>query len=185
MMQPTPTPAAATRPLRRLVPLALLIAGVAATTAPAIAGPAGAPWAVAPAADHPAAHRAGQAMHGDGRGMGPLLDHIGVTDAQRAQIEQIVRSAREEGQPRRETVMALRGQMAALFAQPSIDAGAVEAVRQQMVALHDEASQQRLQTMLAVAQVLTPEQRAQMAARMQARADKIKARRAAGERRAP
>lgn len=188
-MNPIPSPATAARRLR-VVSLALVLAGGASLAHQAVAdpmGPAGQGRMMAHAADHRGPH-GGDAMRpgaGHGRGMDRMLSQIGATDEQRARIEQITRSARDEARAGREAGMALREQMAALMAQPSIDAGAVEALRQQMVARHDEASQRRTQTMLEIAQVLTPEQRAQVAAHVQARAERMKARRDAGERRAP
>ena len=57
----------------------------------------------------------------------------------------------------------------ALFTQPTVDARAAEALRQQMLAQHDQASQRMLQTMLDVSRVLTPEQRKTLSDRMQQR----------------
>ena len=56
-----------------------------------------------------------------------------------------------------------------LFRQPTVDANAAEALRQQMLQQHDQASRRMLQAMLDVSRVLTPEQRAQLAQRMQQR----------------
>jgi len=56
-----------------------------------------------------------------------------------------------------------------IFAAPTVDAAAAESVRQQMLAQHDQASKRMLQAMLDVSNVLTPEQRAKMAARMKER----------------
>jgi Spy/CpxP family protein refolding chaperone len=56
--------------------------------------------------------------------------------------------------------------MMALFTQPTVDARAVETLRQQMLAQHDQASKRMLQTMLDVSRVLTPEQRKTLADRM-------------------
>ena len=53
---------------------------------------------------------------------------------------------------------------------PNVDAGAAEALRQQMLAQHDQASKRVLQAMLDVSKVLTPEQRAQLGERMKRRA---------------
>ena len=70
----------------------------------------------------------------------------------------------------REAGRALREQGLQLFTQPTVDATAAEALRQQMLAQHDQASKRMLQAMLDVAKVLTPEQRAQLAERMKQRA---------------
>ena len=58
-----------------------------------------------------------------------------------------------------------------LFAQPTVDARAVEAVRQQMLQQHDQSSRRWMQAMLDASAVLTPEQRAQLAERMKQRRD--------------
>ena len=56
-----------------------------------------------------------------------------------------------------------------MFAQPNVDARALETLRQQMVAQHDQASKRKLQVMLDVSRVLTPEQRKTMAERLDKR----------------
>ncbi len=98
-----------------------------------------------------------------------MLDSADATPDQRAQIKQIVASAREAGRALRAQGQALRDQSAALFAQPNVDARAAEALRQQMLAQHDQASQRRMQTMLDISRVLSPEQRQKLAERMKQR----------------
>ena len=61
---------------------------------------------------------------------------------------------------------ALREQAMALFTQPTVDANAVEALRQKQMAVHDEASKRMTQAMLEISRVLTPEQRKQIAEQM-------------------
>jgi len=56
-----------------------------------------------------------------------------------------------------------------LFAQPTVDARAVEALRQQMVQQHDQSSRRWMQALLDASAVLTPEQRQQLAERMKQR----------------
>jgi protein CpxP len=101
-----------------------------------------------------------------GRMLNRMLDDVKATDAQRAQIRQIVESARTQAQGQREQRRALREQGLRVFTQPNIDANAAEALRAQQMALHDQASKRHLQTMLDIARVLTPEQRAQIAQRI-------------------
>ena len=57
----------------------------------------------------------------------------------------------------------LHDQMRQLFTQPTVDARAVETLRQQLLAQHDQASKRMMQAMLEGSRVLTPEQRAKMA----------------------
>lgn len=134
----------------------------------------------------------GHEMHGGGMGMmgGPrqierMLDAVSATPEQRAQIKQIMQTAHADMSAQREAGRKLHEQGAALFAQPTVDARAAEALRQQMLAQHDQASKRRLQTMLDVSRVLTPEQRKALADRMAQRRsmmERHQAERAAAER---
>ena len=66
---------------------------------------------------------------------------------------------------------AMREQGMKLFTQPTVDANAVEALRQQMMQQHDQASRRGMLAMVEVSRVLTPEQRKQLADRMGQRRD--------------
>jgi Spy/CpxP family protein refolding chaperone len=101
--------------------------------------------------------------------MDRMLDSVDATAEQRARIKQITEAGRADMKAQREQGQSLREQSAALFAQPNIDARAAEALRQQMLAQQDQASKRRLQTMLDVSRVLTPEQRQKLANKMQQR----------------
>jgi Spy/CpxP family protein refolding chaperone len=59
----------------------------------------------------------------------------------------------------------------ALFAQPPVDATAVEALRQKQLAQHDAASKRMTTAMLEISRVLTPEQRKQMSDYMAQRSE--------------
>jgi periplasmic protein CpxP/Spy len=119
-----------------------------------------------------------------GPGMGRMLDQVNASAEQRAQIEQIMKAARSDLKAQQEAGRALREQSMQLFSQPTVDANAAEALRQQMLAQHDRASQRMMQAMLEVSRVLTPEQRQQIAEQMRQRADGMKDRQR-GEARAP
>jgi periplasmic protein CpxP/Spy len=119
-------------------------------------------------------------MHGGGgqhRGMGMMgprmvermLDAVNATPEQRSQVQQIVRATHGDLQAQREAGRKLRDQQMQLFTQPTVDARAVETLRQQMLAQHDQASKRMAQAMLDVSRVLTPEQRKQLAERLQQR----------------
>lgn len=120
---------------------------------------------------------------GYGRGMGMggprmtsrLLDTVNASAEQRAQIKQITDAARADMKAQHDGSRQLRDEAAALFAQPTVDARAAEALRQQMLARHDQASKRQLQMMLDISRVLTPEQRKTLA-------DKMAQRRSAKER---
>ena len=51
-----------------------------------------------------------------------------------------------------------------------------ESLRQQMLALHDQASKRRMQAMVDASQVLTPEQRVKLAERMKQRGEMMRER---------
>jgi Spy/CpxP family protein refolding chaperone len=105
---------------------------------------------------------------GGGQGMGMylsdrMLDRINATPEQRTQLRKIAQDGANELRAQHEAGRALRDQMAQLFSQPAIDARAVEALRQQMLAHHDQASKRRMQALLDASSVLTAEQRKQVA----------------------
>ncbi len=97
------------------------------------------------------------------------LDRVNATPEQRTQIEQIMQANAGEMRAQREAGRALREQAMALFAQPTVDANAVEALRQKQLAMHDAASKRMSTAMLEISRVLTPEQRKQMAEYMSQR----------------
>lgn len=92
-----------------------------------------------------------------------LLEEAGVSAEQRAQIRQLVDAARADRQGTQDAGRALHEQMRQLFTQPTVDANAAEALRQQVLARIDAASRRQMQLMLDVSRVLTPEQRAKLA----------------------
>ncbi len=104
-----------------------------------------------------------------GRGVDRMLDGLGATDAQRTQVKQIAMAAATDLKAQHEAGRALREKGVQIFAAPTVDAAAAESLRQQMLAQHDQASKRVLQAMLDVSKVLTPEQRAKVAARMKER----------------
>ena len=95
-----------------------------------------------------------------------LLDVINATPDQRTQIMQLVQAAKADGDQQRQAGRALREQGMALFAQPTVDARAVETLRQQQMAQHDAASKRMSQLMIDVSRVLTPKQRKALIERM-------------------
>jgi protein CpxP len=85
-------------------------------------------------------------MHG-----GRMLDAVGATAEQKAQIKQIMDAAHTELKAQRDAGRGLHDQMRQLFTQPTVDARAVETLRQQMLAQHDQASKRMMQAMLEAA----------------------------------
>jgi Spy/CpxP family protein refolding chaperone len=100
-----------------------------------------------------------------------LLDRVNATPEQRTQIQQILQAHAGDMRTQHEAGRALREQAMALFAQPTVDAAALEALRQKQLAMHDAASKRMTAAMLEVSRVLTPEQRKQMADYMTQRRD--------------
>ncbi len=111
----------------------------------------------------------GRHGHGGMGGMGGMhmsermLDGVNATPEQRTQIKQIMQSAMTDLAAQREAGRALRLQAMNVFTQPYVDANAAEALRQQMLARHDQASKRMMQAMIEASRVLTPDQRRQLA----------------------
>jgi Spy/CpxP family protein refolding chaperone len=96
------------------------------------------------------------------RSIDRMLDGLNATDAQRAQIKDIARVAAVDLKAQREQLdgKSLRDKSLQLFTAPTIDAGAIEQLRQQMEAAHDRSARRVTQAMIDIGRVLTPEQRA-------------------------
>jgi Spy/CpxP family protein refolding chaperone len=105
-----------------------------------------------------------------------MLDDVKATEAQRAQIRQIMQQAAADTQAQRETRRALHERAMQVFTAPNVDANAAESIRQEMLAQHDASSRRMLQAMLDVSRVLTPEQRAQLAQHMKERHQRMEER---------
>lgn len=105
--------------------------------------------------------------HGMGAGLhGRALEAVGATEEQRTRIHDIMRAARDDLRKQREAGGDLHAQMAQLLSAPTIDARAVETLRQKLMAQHDAASKRMAQAMLDAAAVLSPEQRQKLADQM-------------------
>jgi protein CpxP len=136
--------------------LVLAVAGGAAQMAQAMPGGPG---------HHGARHGGDMMMHGR------LLLTVGASADQQARIHDIMKAARDDVGKLRDGAGDLRAQGAQLLGAPTIDARAVEALRQKRLALHDAVSKRMTQAMLDAAAVLTPEQRAKLAEQMSKRRD--------------
>ena len=101
-----------------------------------------------------------------GRMIDHMLDGLNASDAQRGQIKQIAAGAATDLKAQGEAGRALRQRAMQAFTAPTVDAGAVEQVRQQMLQQHDQMSRRMTQAMVAAASVLTPEQRAAIGQRL-------------------
>jgi protein CpxP len=114
---------------------------------------------------HPARHD-GPGMMMEGGHVEHLLAAVDATDAQRAQVKSIMQAARADLKAAFTAARDLHKQTVALYAAPAIDANAIEALRVQGQALHEQISKRMSQAMIAAANVLTPAQRAAFAAKM-------------------
>jgi Spy/CpxP family protein refolding chaperone len=104
-----------------------------------------------------------------GRMIDHMLDGLGASDAQRTQIKQIATQAATDLRTQAAAGRGLHQRAMQIFAAPNVDAAAAEQLRQQMLQQHDQMSRRATQAMLAVANVLTPEQRAKLGERMRDR----------------
>lgn len=127
----------------------------------------------------------GMAMHGghamgwgDGMGWGGahgarmherMLDAAGASAEQKARVRDIFAALSKDMRAMAEAGQAMHQQMGQLLLAPTLDAAAVESLRQQMAAHHDAASKRVSQAMLDAAAVLTPEQRSKLAQYVQHR----------------
>ena len=152
----------------RLFAAALLLALTGAFVAVAQAQTSPAPQATGRAFAHGGA--------GGGRMLERMLDGVSASADQRSRIHEIMKSAMTDLRAQHQASRGLREQLTTLFAQPTVDARAVEAVRQQMLQQHDQSSRRWMQAMLDASVVLTPEQRVQLAERMKQRRDTMQQR---------
>lgn len=146
----------------RLIATGLFAAVLGTVTLTTFAQPGG---GYGPGAMHGGMHGGGpgMGMMGGGRGMERMLDSVNASAEQRSQIKAIFERARTDMQAQHETGRTLRQQMMTLFTQPVVDANAVEALRQQSMQHHDQASRRMTQAMVEASRVLSPEQRKQFA----------------------
>ena len=130
--------------------------------------------------DHEHGHDGMRGMHGGmgeggmfggspermGRKIDFMLDGLNASDAQRSQIKQIAAQAAADLKTQADAGRGLRERGMEILASPTVDANAAEKLRQQMLQQHDQMSRRVMQAMLAVANVLTPEQRMKLGERM-------------------
>ena len=101
---------------------------------------------------------------GDGIGLGPLLHRLNLTDAQRTQIQTILSQERESA---RTLHQQLHSDKAALgekfFAPGALQSADLEPQIQQLAGVQQQLLEQRIQTAVAIRNVLRPDQLAQAA----------------------
>jgi protein CpxP len=110
----------------------------------------------------------GEGMHaswrgGPGFGIDRILDEIDATDEQQDKLEDIFDAARDEIRPLMRDFRDSHEELAELLAAPTVDGAALETMRADRVAAIDNATKKLTAALLQAAQVLTPEQRAELA----------------------
>jgi Spy/CpxP family protein refolding chaperone len=95
-----------------------------------------------------------------------LYVEIDATDAQKQLLAPIVKDAAQDLLPLRGQMHDARRQAVALLSHDSIDRAALESLRADQLRLAEQASRRFIQALADVAEVLTPEQRKQLAARI-------------------
>lgn len=97
------------------------------------------------------------------------LEQAGASAEQRSQVQAILKAARDDLRAQFEASRGLHEQLQQAFTQPTVDARTVEALRQQMLARHDQASKRQMQALLDASRVLTVDQRKALAEQMNQR----------------
>jgi periplasmic protein CpxP/Spy len=92
-----------------------------------------------------------------------LYVEIDATDAQKQQLAPIVKAAAQDLLPLRTQMHEARRQAVELLSRDSIDRAALETLRADQLALAEQASRRFIQALADLADVLTPEQRKQLA----------------------
>jgi Spy/CpxP family protein refolding chaperone len=91
-----------------------------------------------------------------------MLSKVNATDAQRSQIKAIVAAALQDLAPVRDEHRQHREAFLAALTQPSVDRATLEDLRRAELQLAENASQRIVTALAEVADVLTPEQRAEL-----------------------
>ncbi len=111
------------------------------------------------------AHPGGDWHGGEGHGGMEILHSLSMTDAQKEQAHQIEHALWAQSKPVKEQMHAVHEQIAtALLASGTVTAESLAPLVQQEEQLRTQLDQQRLNTMLQIRALLTPEQLTQAAA---------------------
>jgi Spy/CpxP family protein refolding chaperone len=98
-----------------------------------------------------------------------MLADVNATEAQQQRIADIVGATMKEMAPLREKHREARQAVMELLAKPNVDRAAIEVIRAQEIQSADAMSRRFVQSLADVAEVLTPEQRAQLAEKIKQR----------------
>jgi protein CpxP len=97
------------------------------------------------------------------------LADIDASEAQQRKIADLVAATLSDLRPLRQQHFEARKQAIEILSKPEVDRAALEAIRAQEVALAEQLSRRITQSLADAAEVLTPEQRAKLAERIQSR----------------
>lgn len=117
----------------------------------------------------------GMMMSGSPADMAAHIDHVlkhlyvevGATDAQKAQIDPLVKQAVDDLSALHPQAQSAHTQFVQAFTQDAIDRNSLEAAREAHMQLADQASRRIVQLIADVGSVLTPAQRQQVAEHLQ------------------
>lgn len=115
---------------------------------------------------------AGDRMEARRSGLRARVEHMlavaGATPEQKAKVHQILKSAFEQAAPLRRKTADTHRELARLLTATKIDRAAIERVRAEHVAATDQSGRIMVKAFADAAEVLTPEQRARIAAAIEA-----------------
>jgi Spy/CpxP family protein refolding chaperone len=92
---------------------------------------------------------------------------VDASSEQKQKLTAIIQRAGDDIRPLRERRMELRRQAGDILAAPTVDRAKLEALRTDVMKLADQASQRITAALAEAADVLTPEQRADLARRLE------------------
>ena len=98
-----------------------------------------------------------------------MLSRVDATEEQRTKVSAIARQAAADLRGLREKQRSLRAKGIQLLGAPTVDRAAIEGLRAEQMKLADDASKRMSAALADTAEVLTPEQRAKLAQRMEER----------------
>lgn len=114
----------------------------------------------------------GKGMHFKGHGGGPFkhlvraikmhADELGLSAYQKSELEEILKSCREEVVPLKQEAQALRKEMVALFKAKKIDKKKIKAKHKQIQALHQQIGEKKMDAALEALDLLSADQRTEL-----------------------
>ena len=98
-----------------------------------------------------------------------MLGEVKASDAQKTKASEIAKAAVAKGAPLAEKMRDNHQQLGKLMFAATLDKNAIETLRAEQMRLADEVSKLAMQTMQDISELLTPEQRAKLAEKMENR----------------